>query len=152
MVLTPLLWLMAGCLYVPWFEHRTDGGPNIREVIGQENSSRLIRPHHITRGQIVTSLGTPKYTSVDNTAIGYLTTTAGSYWVWPLCFSAYPADQKEYMVRLVFNKQDELTTVEWAESESKHDWLNTFDDRIDLPILKLNRTSPQLRYVGPESN
>ncbi len=151
LILAPLLWLMTGCFHLPWFEHRTDSGPNIRAVVGPANSNRAIRPGNITRAQVIALLGPPEYMSLDGTAIAYLTDTASAYWVWPLCFAAEPADSKSYMVRLIFDKDDRLKSYDWADSEYKYDWLNTYPTMETPPIMKLNKTDPTLMYVGPQA-
>jgi hypothetical protein len=115
-LLVPLIWLMAGCLYIPFFEHRLDSGPNVRALVGPVNSGRPIRPGNVSRGRVMEMLGNPNWTSDDGSAIGYTTYTGIGSWVWPLCFTAVPADNRVYAVRLVFDKNDTLIRYDWADA------------------------------------
>ena len=118
MILVPLVWIMTGCIYFPFFEHRLDNGPNVRELVGEAGSDRPIRPGKVTRDQVVSLLGEAPYISADERALGYVARTGFSSWVYPLCFfAAEPADQRVYVVRLVFAKDGTLERYDW-EHES----------------------------------
>ncbi len=147
-ILVPLLFLHIGCIWVPWFEKRTDmSHKDFRGSIGSANSRRPIRPYAITRAQIQALLGQPQLISADKTATGYIVVTHGSYWVAPLCFAAEPANEKAYVVRFVFDPAGELIRYDVASDDvvlspiaSMEPWLAEGG-----AIQKLNRTGPKFR-------
>jgi hypothetical protein len=146
-ILAPLLWLMAGCLYVPWFEHRIDSGPNVRELVG--SSGDKLVPGRVTRAQITNLLGEAPYVSGDGNAIGYVTTTSVGTWVYPLCFGAETADARVYVLRLVFDPAGKLVRHDWADASEfrSPSFLivgHGSDAALNAAISKLNRTGPIL--------
>jgi hypothetical protein len=151
MILLPLVWLMAGCLYIPFFEHRLDSGPNVRALVGPVNSGRPIAPMHVTKDRVIQLLGQAPYVSDDGNALGYVATTGVSSWVYPLCFfAAEPADAKTYVVRLVFDKGGTLIRYDW-ETESEYIAPRLFFGggywgNANPAIDRLNQKGPVLKF------
>jgi hypothetical protein len=149
-LLVPLIWLMTGCLYIPFFEHRLDTGPNIRALVGTADSARPIRPGHITKERVIALLGEAHWISDDGNALGYETTTGFSSWVYPICFfAAEPADARAYVVRFVFDKDGNLQRCDWAQ-ESEYVgpnllWGEYSPGPVEAAINDLNKTQPMLR-------
>ncbi len=147
MILISLVWIMTGCFYFPFFEHRIEGGPNVRAMVGDADSNRQIRPGRITKAQVVAMLGPSRWVSYDGRALGYTTYTGMGTWVWPLCFAALPADNKVYAVRLEFDKDDWLVRYQWADAVMAIPPLQIGGPHgLDelAAIEKLNRTGPVL--------
>ena len=152
MVLIPLIWIMTGCLYIPFFEHRIDTGPNVRGLVGSANSDRPIRPGHITREKVIALLGVAPWRSDDGSALGYEAYTGVASWVYPLCFfAAEPADAKVYVVRLVFSKDGNLIRYDWADESQYVEPRLLFGFGITPPgnsqaaVRKLNANGPELK-------
>lgn len=146
-LLVPLVWMMTGCLYIPFFEHRIDSGPNVRALVGNADSDRPIRPGHVTKAQVIALLGEAPWISYDGNALGYLTRTSMGSWVWPLCFTAEPADSKTYVVRLVFDKQGDLVHYDWADASRSIPLIDLVPPRLAdefVAVAKLNEHGPAL--------
>jgi hypothetical protein len=148
-ILAPLLWLMAGCFYMPWLEYRTDQGPNVRAVVGPANSDRPIRPGRVTRRQVRALLGDPEFVSLHGTSEAYVARTSHGWWVFPTCFAAYNGNGKAYVVRMTFDAKDQLKDFEWAEDDEPYGVFSQYNppparSAVDL----LNRSGPKLYEVG----
>jgi hypothetical protein len=149
-LLVPLIWMMTGCLYIPFFEHRIDSGPNVRALVGPAGSDRPIRPGHVTKAHVIALLGEPRWMSGDGNALGYETDTSFASWVYPLCFfAAEPADARTYFVRLVFDPGGNLLRYDWthvsAYVEPKGFLGGAPSGPGDAALNEINKTQPVLR-------
>ena len=135
------VWLMAGCFYLPFPEHRSEHqAKDFRKLVGAIDSKKTIRPGAVTRAQVIALLGPPQFASdappyrvynqpastpsEDHSAIGYILYTESNAWVYPLCFTATPGTTTRYELRLVFNKEDVLDHWNLEHPEQHGNFLN----------------------------
>jgi hypothetical protein len=137
--------VLTGCFFVPWPEHRRDKNqPDFRDMVGDSNSNRPIRTGAITRSQVLRLLGDPPYASADDRAVAYSLNTESGAWVYPLCFSAEPAAEDIYVLRLEYDEHDVV-----AKWDIVHDSIRTLFNLngyvYPQPLIdKLNKSGPKL--------
>jgi hypothetical protein len=118
------LWLLAGCFYLPLPEHVTGHHqPDFRNAVGNAASKRPLRTGVTTRQQVIALLGEPPFATADGRSIAYLLHTTSSAWIFPLCFTATTAHEREYAVRLDFNDHDMLAGWQMVHEDQNRDWL-----------------------------
>jgi hypothetical protein len=143
--------VLAGCIWIPTFEHRTDTSqPDFRNMVGEENSKRLIRTGAIQQKQVFALLGPPQMASVAGRAIAYVMYTKKGIWVSPLCFRAWPAEQHVYVLRLIFNDHDTLIKWDLAHDEEQGyqiPLLGEISPQVEDVIARLNKDGPELLPV-----
>jgi hypothetical protein len=152
MVLAPLLWLMVGCVYVPWFESRQNSSQrDFRGMLGAATSHKQIRPGLITCAGIESLLGEPPFISDDGLAIGYELRTNSSYWVYPLCFAADPADVKAYVVKFTFDRKGLLEHYYVASDDKSLGWIAYSENNLTValsPFYEVDQVGPRLRLAA----
>jgi hypothetical protein len=145
------LWFMAGCFYLPLPEHPSDKSQtgnkkekDFRGLIGPVGSKHPIQPG-VTRAQVVALLGPTGY-KMTNDQLLYSLLTDRAAWVAPLCFSAVPATERGYALRLTFDKNDVLLRWELAHSDEQLDWF------INAPGGAEFKAVDVLQKKGPSSS
>jgi hypothetical protein len=151
-ILAPLLFLLVGCIYVPWFETRRNAAQvDFRPMLGDARSRKPIRPGAITRSQIEGLLGSPPYVSIDGRAIGYELRTITAVWVYPLCFVADHANVRDHVVKFTFNSAGQLLRYEVATNDAFCPWFAQGEAELEVgnkPLHDLNRFGPKLNMAG----
>ena len=106
LVIVPLVWLMVGCVYIPWFEqvHLAPGRPDFRNRDGGSALGSLT-DGLTTRAQILRLLGEPLARSGNRRVIVYTLHTQHGIWIEPLCFHVTPGGQYLYALGLRFDER-----------------------------------------------
>jgi hypothetical protein len=143
-----LFWLLLGCFYFPTFGVRMNKSqPDFRDKIGDEKSKRPIRPGAVRKEDVIRILGQPQFASDDGSAIAYALDTERSAWVWPMCFTAVPAQTRTYGLRLSFGDDGVLNKWKLVQSDQSQ----VIFGYAPMPILSgdllklLNAEGPPLR-------
>ena len=81
-----LVWLMVGCVYVPWFEQAklTGTGRDFRGL-AVASDGFPVADGHATRDGVARLLGPPRLRSYNGRVWVYTLTTRHGVWVEPLC-------------------------------------------------------------------
>ncbi len=153
------VWLMAGCFYLPFPEHRSEHqAKDFRKLVGAIDSKKSIRPGAVTRAQVIALLGPPQFASdappyrvynqpasapsEDHSAIGYILQTESNAWVYPLCFTATPGTLTRHELRLVFNKENVLDHWDVKKSKEEHDWVFNGGPFLVMPFQDAPKLFP----------
>jgi hypothetical protein len=120
-ILAPLVCLLVGCLYIPWFEspsvnnrNKTDFRPLIVDVSHTDRPIRL----GVTRHQIIQLLGAPRFAALDRSVFIYDFRTTSGFWVAPLCFTAEAGGQRTHIAVFAFDEAGALERIELSSKDS----------------------------------
>ena len=130
------VWLLTGCYYIGTYHFpvkeesigpvaisvvTTDHDakylqlPNTvdyRELVGQRDSSKPIRPNTISKPEVIKQLGTPWLVANEGRTVAYVYIVKHSVWVHPLCgFQTDPGTSRAFGFRLDFDQDDFLKNV-----------------------------------------
>ncbi len=133
LVLVPLVWLMVGCVYVPWFEQANLNGArrDFRDLSGKSAADPLV-DGRITADGVRRLLGPPAVRSSNGRVLVYALTTRHGVWVEPLCLNVTPGGQHLYVLGLRFD----------ADGLLEHHRFVTADLPADLaPALELHQST-----------
>ena len=120
--------LLIGCIYLPIPEHKVGPEKDFRNLMGDSQSNKPIRPGAITRSQVMAMLGKPALISADGRRLGYAIETHRGIGIWPLCFSAGAYTQYGYAVRLEFDEQGNLVDYALRKANIEPGGLHLFQD------------------------
>jgi hypothetical protein len=151
-MLAAMLYLLVGCIYVPWFEHpdSTNPGTDFRPYMVEPGAppNRPITPGRITRDQLVRLLGPPRYSSVDRSAIVYIFRTSDGWWVAPLCFTAAEGNIRTYAGRFCFDQDGLLQSIEVIDENAQSDPFGAAMENGESKIIaRYNKDKPRLWLV-----
>ncbi len=118
LLLVPLVCLMVGCVYVPWFEQRNlNGAPRDFRDLSGKSAADPITDGRITKAEVVRLLGPPAAQSPNGRVIAYTLTTKHGVWIEPLCLNVTPGGQHLYVVGLRFDATGVLEHHRFVEKD-----------------------------------
>ena len=117
------LWLLAGCFAVPVPERASPNNANdrdFRKLVGDAASNRAIH-EGASRAHVVDLLGAPAYQTPDHRAVAYTFATERAAWIYPLCFAATTARERNYRLYLEYDDAGRVTRWETAHKDVGYD-------------------------------
>src|SRR5436305_1113942 len=104
--------LLTGCVYIPdIFGTYERGTPKLNGRIEAKEKSHAPVHLGVTREQVIAALGLPRIQTPDGRTFGYDSTYKVGYFVWTLCFAAYPKT-RTYAALLDFDEAGILRNVQ----------------------------------------
>jgi hypothetical protein len=103
LVILPLLWLMVGCVYIPWFEQATSSAKRDFRDLSGKSPADPITDGRITKEQVLGLLGPPGAVSHNGRVIAYTMTTRHGVWIEPLCLHVTSGGEHLHALGLRFN-------------------------------------------------
>lgn len=104
---------MAGCIYIPTFDHTLLSGTkrDFRGWANQHQSLKAEQLRTITRPQIESMFGKPLFASRSGTCVAYVMGSEHGIWVWPLCFGGGFDKGNTQVLKLVYDDRSRLKKV-----------------------------------------